>query len=99
MNVRQSTTERGKATIRMLRSRRPDGRVDAAGGGDAWTGIVAAMVVVLCCLGPLLVAGGVLGALGGLLPAVLIIAVAVALLLVGAIFWIRRLRDTLKERR
>jgi len=85
--------------MRMLRPRRPDGRVDAAGGGDAWAGIMAAMVAVVWCVGPLLVAGGVLGALEGLLPAVVIIAVAVALLLVGAIFWIRHLRGTQGDRR
>jgi Flp pilus assembly protein TadB len=99
MSVQQSITERGRAAMRILRPRRPEGRADAAGGSDARTGIVAAMVVVLCCLGPLLVAGGVLGALGGLLPAVVIIAVAVALLLVGAIVWSRHLRGTQRDRR
>lgn len=78
--------------------RRPDGRRHPAVGDDAWA-IGAVMVAALCCLAPLLIAGGVFGALRGLLPVTLILPAAVVLLLVGATVWFRPRRGRQGVRR
>ena len=86
--------------MQMLRPRRPDRRRgDAPGGGDARAAIGTVVVAVFCCVGPMLVAGGVLAVLERFLPVTWIIPVAVALLLVCAMVWIRYGRGTRGERR
>lgn len=86
MTIQQSVTERGEANPRM-----PSGK-------SGWTAVVAALAAVLCCVAPLLVAGGIIGALEGSLPVVAMTVTAAALLLAGSIYWIRHLRSTRNDR-
>lgn len=58
----------------------------------AWAGIGAALLMIVCCAGPVLIAAGALGALGGFLgsPWVIAAAVSVAAAAVMTVFLRRR---------
>lgn len=52
---------------------------------DAALGVGAVAVMALCCGGPVLIAGGALGAIGGFFSSPLVIAVGVALIAVALV--------------
>ncbi|MED7828111.1 mercury transporter [Streptomyces chiangmaiensis] len=62
---------------------------ERSGFGGAVAVVGAALVVVVCCAGPLLVAGGVLGAVGGVLSNPWLVAVGAVVLLAGTAYALR----------
>lgn len=73
-------------------SRPPRRDQERSGAGMAAAGI-AAMLAIVCCAGPALVAVGGLGAIGGFLRNPLVIAAAALLLAVAVTAVIRRRRS------
>lgn len=61
-----------------------------ASKSDAALGVGAVAAMVLCCAGPLLIAGGALGAIGGFFSNPLVIAVGVALIGVALVAAVKR---------
>ncbi|MFF4544016.1 hypothetical protein [Streptomyces sp. NPDC001435] len=66
---------------------------ESSGLGMAAAGIGAALLILVCCAGPALVAAGVLGALGGFLGNPWVIAAAALLLLTAVTAVVRRRRS------
>jgi mercuric ion transport protein len=68
---------------------------DTSGGKPSGRGGVVAMVglgvfMVACCAGPVLIAGGVLGALGAAVRSPWLIAAGVVVVLAAAVYTVRR---------
>lgn len=59
---------------------------------EAALGVVAVVAMAMCCAGPVLIAGGALGAIGGLLANPLVIAVGVGLIAVALVAAVKRTR-------
>ncbi|MGW0500552.1 mercury transporter [Streptomyces sp. NPDC003007] len=62
---------------------------ERSGPGGTAVAVGAGLVTVVCCAGPLLVAGGALGAVGGVLANGWLITVGAATLLAGAGYALR----------
>ncbi|MET9969235.1 mercury transporter [Streptomyces sp. NPDC006356] len=62
---------------------------ERSGLGAAAAAVGAGLLMVVCCAGPLLVAGGALGAVGGALAKPWLVTVGAVLLLAGAGYALR----------
>ncbi|QIY99187.2 hypothetical protein HEP87_41140 [Streptomyces sp. S1D4-11] len=79
----------------MIATHRPHFRPhQPSGSGMAVAGISAALLMLVCCAGPVLLTAGVLGALGAWLSSPWVIATAVILLLAAVAAVVRRRRAT-----
>lgn len=67
------------------------------GPGGIWLTIGAVFVAVICCAGPLLLAGGGLAVAGGVLGSPLVLAIA-ALVLAGAVLYTLHRRSRSRSR-
>ncbi|MFF8029694.1 hypothetical protein ACFZDJ_53605 [Streptomyces sp. NPDC007896] len=77
----------------MIATHRPHFRPhQPSGSGMAVAGISAALLMLVCCAGPVLLTAGVLGALGAWLSSPWVIATAVILLLAAVAAVVRRRR-------
>ena len=70
-------------------SNQPD-RPGRPGGRGAALGVGAVVLAVICCAGPILVAAGALGVLGGVLHNPLVLIAAAAVLTAGVLLTLRR---------
>jgi hypothetical protein len=75
------------------RSTRRDPESSGTGTGMAAAGIGAAVLVIVCCAGPALIAAGVLAGIGGFLGNPWVIAAAVVVLVAAVTAVVRRLRS------
>nr|WP_024127515.1 hypothetical protein [Streptomyces sp. F12]AHE40251.1 merT [Streptomyces sp. F12] len=69
---------------------RPRRDQESSGTGMAAAGIDAAVLMIVCCAGPALVAAGTLGALGGFLGNPWVIAAAIVVLVAAVTAVVRR---------
>lgn len=82
-----------------MRANQPASHDHTSPGPGVAAGIGAALLVVVCCAGPGLVAGGALGTLGGILGSPWVIAVAAVLLTATAAVLLRHRRVDCTRRR